>query len=186
MIDFIARIVTCFIPIKSTRRFLRTKIKTAIFGRDILENAKSIGKNFICNGFSYCTENTIIKDFVVFNGVKIVGKANVEIGNFCQFGEDVLIVNQNHNYDEGSVISYDEVNILKDVIIEDFVWVGSRATILPGTKIGEGAIIQGGAVVHGEIPPYAIAGGNPAKVFKYRDVEHFKELKEKEMFLQYK
>ena len=40
MIDFIARIVTCFIPIKSTRRFLRTKIKTAILGRDILENAK--------------------------------------------------------------------------------------------------------------------------------------------------
>ncbi len=49
--------------------------------------------------------------------------------------------------------------------------------ILPGTKIGEGAIIQGGAVVHGEIPPYAIAGGNPAKVFKYRDIEHFKKLK---------
>ena len=49
--------------------------------------------------------------------------------------------------------------------------------ILPGTKIGEGAIIQGGSVVHGEIPPYAIAGGNPAKVFKYRDIEHFKKLK---------
>ena len=43
--------------------------------------------------------------------------------------------------------------------------------------IGEGAIIQAGAVVHGEIPPYAIVGGNPAKVFKYRDIEHFQKLK---------
>ena len=65
----------------------------------------------------------------------------------------------------------------KDVTIDDFVWLGSRVTILPGTKIGEGAIIQAGSVVHGEIPPYAIAGGNPAKVFKYRDIEHFKKLK---------
>lgn len=186
MIDFFARFITNFIPIKTIRRSLRTKIKTRIYGKDILENARSVGKKFICNGYSYCTENTVIKDFVVFNGVKIVGKANVTIGNFCQFGEDVLIVNQNHNYDNGTLIPYDEINIYKDVIIEDFVWVGSRATILPGTKIGEGAIIQGGAVVHGEIPPFAIVGGNPATIFKYRDIEHFKELKEKKMFLQYK
>ncbi|MBR5589795.1 MAG: 2,3,4,5-tetrahydropyridine-2,6-carboxylate N-succinyltransferase, partial [Phascolarctobacterium sp.] len=51
------------------------------------------------------------------------------------------------------------------------------ATILPGTHIGEGVIVQAGAVVHGEIPPYAIVGGNPAKVFKYRDIEHYNKLK---------
>ena len=51
-------------------------------------------------------------------------------------------------------------------------------------QIGEGAIIQGGSVVHGEIPPCAIAGGNPAKVFKYRDIEHYNKLKnEKKFFL---
>ena len=43
--------------------------------------------------------------------------------------------------------------------------IGSNVTILPGTTIGEGAIIQAGAVVHGEIPPCAIVGGNPAKDF---------------------
>lgn len=42
---------------------------------------------------------------------------------------------------------------------------------------GEGAIIQAGAVVVKDIPPYAIAGGNPAKVFKYRDKEHYETLK---------
>ena len=77
----------------------------------------------------------------------------------------------------------DDPIINKDVIIEDFVWIGKRVTILPGTKIGEGAVIQAGAVVHGEIPSCAIAGGNPAKVFKYRDIEHYEKLKAEEKFL---
>lgn len=49
--------------------------------------------------------------------------------------------------------------------------------VSPGTHIGEGAIIQAGAVIHEEIPPYAIAGGKPAQVLKYRDVGHFQKLK---------
>ena len=62
-------------------------------------------------------------------------------------------------------------------MISDFAWIGARVIILPGSKIGEGAIIQAGAVVHGEIPPFSIAGGNPAKIFKMRDINHFKKLK---------
>lgn len=56
----------------------------------------------------------------------------------------------------------------KPVIIDDGVWLGSRVIILPGVHIGEGAIIGAGAVVAKDIPPYAIAVGNPAKVIKYR------------------
>ncbi len=49
------------------------------------------------------------------------------------------------------------------------VWIGSRAVILPGCKrIGHGAIVGAGAVVTKDIPDYAIVGGNPAKVLKYR------------------
>ncbi|MCD8057326.1 MAG: acyltransferase [Bacteroides fragilis] len=89
---------------------------------------------------------------------------------------------ENHNYDHGEQIPYDNVRIAKDVVIEDFVWLGSRVTILPGTHIGRGAIIQAGSVVHGYIPECAIAGGNPARVFKYRDKDHFYELLEKKQF----
>jgi acetyltransferase-like isoleucine patch superfamily enzyme len=63
------------------------------------------------------------------------------------------------------------------------VWLGSRVTILGGVTIGEGAIIQAGAVVVSDIPKYAIAGGNPAKVFKYRDIEHYERLKAENRFL---
>lgn len=112
------------------------------------------------------------------NGIVIEGNGHVKIGNHFHSGNELLIITQNHDYDNGSAIPYAKgEHIYKDVEIGDFVWLGSRVMILPGTKIGEGAIIQGGSVVHGEIPPYAIAGGNPAKVFKYRDIEHFKKLK---------
>lgn len=55
-----------------------------------------------------------------------------------------------------------------DVIIEDYVWIASRATILPNVKIGKGAIIASGAVVTKDVPPMAIVGGVPAKIIGQR------------------
>ena len=92
-----------------------------------------------------------------------------------------MILTSNHDY-EGEEIPYDSMDIVKDVRIGDFVWIGNRVIILPGVTIGEGAIIQAGAVVVSDIPACAIAGGNPAKVFKYRDKEHFNRLKEEGKF----
>ena len=56
-------------------------------------------------------------------------------------------------------------------IIEDDVWIGCNATILQGVKIGTGAIVAAGAVVTKDVPPYAIVGGVPAKIIKYRFTE---------------
>jgi len=56
----------------------------------------------------------------------------------------------------------------KEVIIENDVWIGANAIILPGVTIGNGAIIGAGAIVTKDVPPYAIVGGIPAKVIKYR------------------
>lgn len=167
---------------KEKRAQLYTNLRTKIFGYGVLKNAKSIGKGFWCAGISSVTKNCVLKDYVNFNGMRVMGNGNVTFGNYFHSGVECLIITQNHNYDSGSMIPYDKTYIYKDVVIEDFVWLGSRVMILPGTKIGEGAIIQGGSVVHGEIPPYAIAGGNPAKVFKYRDTEHFKNLKKEKKF----
>lgn len=55
-----------------------------------------------------------------------------------------------------------------DINIKDDVWIGANAIILSGVTIGQGAIIGAGAVVTKDVPPYAIVGGNPAKVIKYR------------------
>lgn len=176
MIDFLSRLLTCFIPHKIYRKKLRTLIKNRFYGRYVYKYAKSIGKGLIIGYPSSVNSNTTIGDFVRLNGLQVCGQGNIKIGSYVQTGIECLIIAQNHNY-EGTKIPYDETYIYKDIEIGDFVWLGSRVMILPGTKIGEGAIIQGGAVVHGDIPPYAIAGGNPAKVFKYRNVEHFQKLK---------
>ena len=188
LIRLYAKLKTMLIFDREERRYKRNQIINSmntkyIFGRNVIRTAKSIGDDFYCGGYSKVNKNTILSNKVCFNGMQIHGNGNVFIGQHFHSGVECLIITQNHNYDKADAIPYDDRYIYKDVVIDDFVWIGSRVMILPGTHIGEGAIIQGGSVVHGEIPPYAIAGGNPAKVFKYRDVEHFKKLKKERKFL---
>lgn len=82
-----------------------------------------------------------------------------------------------HDYDYGDKIPYGSHYATKNVKIDDFVWIGSDVIICGNVHIGEGAIIAMGAVVVKDVPPYAIVGGNPAKVIKYRNIEQFKKLK---------
>jgi acetyltransferase-like isoleucine patch superfamily enzyme len=176
ILEIIIKFLSCFIINKNIRKKFKQKLFTFLYGYNVYTKAKYIGKELYIGGYSRVNRNTYLGDKVCLNGLQIHGRGSVKIGNYFHSGVECLIIAQNHNY-EGTKIPYDETYIYKDIEIGDFVWVGSRVMILPGTKIGEGAIIQGGSVVHGEIPPYAIAGGNPAKVFKYRDIEHFKKLK---------
>ena len=54
------------------------------------------------------------------------------------------------------------------IVVEDDVWIGFGATILSGVHIGQGAVVAAGALVTKDVPPYAIVGGVPAKLIKYR------------------
>ena len=56
----------------------------------------------------------------------------------------------------------------KDIIVEEDVWIGCNVTLLSGAHIGRGAVVAAGAVVSKDIPPYAVAGGVPAKVIKFK------------------
>ena len=167
------KLLSCLIP----NKFLRDMFRRICNSIQVIFTAKSIGKNLYCGKFSTVNKNTIIKNHVRLYGLRISGAGKVTLGNYFVAGFDSQIISDTHNY-EGNDIPYDRTSIDKDGIeIGDFVWLGAKTIILPGTKIGEGAIIQAGGVVHGTIPPYAIAGGNPAKVFKYRNIEHFLKLK---------
>ena len=143
---------------------------------------KSYGDGFKVNGESYVTPKTTLGNNVNFNGMKIQGSGNVTIGNNFHSGIECMIITSIHNYDNGKAIPYDDTIISKDVTIEDNVWLGNRVTILPGVTIGEGAIIQAGSVVVKDVEKYGIAGGHPAKTFKYRDVEHYEKLKKENKF----
>lgn len=103
------------------------------------------------------------------------------IGDYFHSGTECMIITSNHNY-EGVMIPYDHTVVKKNVTIGDCVWFGNRVIVVGNVNIGEGAIIAAGAVVSKDVPPLAVVGGNPAKVIKYRNAEHYYQLKKEEKF----
>lgn len=106
----------------------------------------------------------------------------VKFGDYFHSGSNVKIMLGSHDYDNGEAIPYGNKYVSKQVTIDDFVWIGSDVIISGNVHIGEGAIVAIGSVVVKDVPPYAIVGGNPAKVIKYRDIEHYKKLKDLNKF----
>lgn len=98
------------------------------------------------------------------------------IGAYVCIAAEVVILmggNNTHRADWFSLFPFSEAIVdayqgKGDTVIEDGAWIGMRAIILPGIRIGEGAIVATGAVVTKDVEPYAIVAGNPAKVVKYR------------------
>lgn len=101
----------------------------------------------------------------------------VYIGNYVGIGFGSIIMSFVHNYNYCKSIPYDNSILLKPVVIRDFAWLGWKTMINPGVEIGEGAIIGMGAVVTSDVPPLAIAMGNPASVVGYRSKMVFEECK---------
>ncbi len=95
----------------------------------------------------------------------------LRIGNQLMMGEDVLFLGGKHNHSRIDIpMGMQGVKGKTILEIADDVWIGARVIILPGCKkIGTGVIIGAGAVVTKDIPDYAIVGGNPACVIKYRN-----------------
>lgn len=131
--------------------------------------------------FSY-TKISIGNDVYIGPYAIFACRKSISIGNKVLFGPKVTIMEGNHNFREIGVYIYDNHIKREDddipVTISDDVWIGSNAVILKGVTIGRGAIVGAGAVVTKDVPPYAIVGGNPAKLIRYRFTEE--EIKEHE------
>ena len=108
---------------------------------------------------------------------------NCEIGQFCSISDEVVIGGAEHPMDwvstspvfqnvkhSGPKKKFAEFAYegIKRTVIGNDVWIGRRAIIKAGVRIGDGAVIGSGSVVTKDVPPYAIIGGVPAKVIKYR------------------
>ena len=105
------------------------------------------------------------------SGVGINAKIHgrVIIGNDVMMGPECIIYTKNHAFADTTIpMNQQGFSEEKPVIIGNDVWIGGRVTILPGVHIGDGAIVGAGAVVTKDVPAYAIVGGNPAKILKYR------------------
>ena len=96
----------------------------------------------------------------------------VTIGDNVMMGPHCIIYTRNHEFNRIDVPMCEQgFRPEQPVVIGNDVWIGGRVIILPGVNIGNGAILGAGAVVTKDVPQYAVVGGNPAKIIKYRNGE---------------
>ncbi len=135
-------------------------------------NSKSLKSIFLYSNKIWIGDNVHIGPHAMLDGV-----GGVTIGNGVIIAPKVTIYSRSHNFNYSlAALLYDNIMICGEVKIGDYVWIGANTIILPGVSIGCGAVIGAGAVVSKDIPDYAVAVGNPAKVIKFRNKEAYDKL----------
>jgi maltose O-acetyltransferase len=105
-------------------------------------------------------------DSIIGDHAFLDGRDKLIIGSHVDIASSVFIYNCEHD-----INSEDFRQSCGSVIIDDYVFVGPRAIILPGVKIGKGAVVGAGAVVTKDIPPFKIYGGVPAREIGERSIQ---------------
>ncbi|HEX3029888.1 MAG TPA: DapH/DapD/GlmU-related protein [Clostridia bacterium] len=150
------------VPYSLGSKFIRRLFCKGIF--------KEIGKNVnIEHGAFFASGRDIEIGDNSGLGINCRVSGPLKIGRDVMMGPDVMIYTQGHNFSRTDIPMNRQGNTEKrPVEIGDDVWIGARAVLLPGVKVGDGAVIAAGAIVTKEVAPYTIVGGNPARVIKSR------------------
>lgn len=162
------KLISIFLNIKHKYRISRLKLNSK--GSNVL----------ISPGFSFSeTNNITIGDNVYIGPYSTInGIGGVTIGSGTIIGPKLTIYTANHRYKDGNAIPYDDVLLPGKVEIGENIWIGGNVIIVPRVQIGEGCIVAAGSVVTKSFPPFKVIGGNPAKVIKDRDKNHYLQLKQ--------
>jgi acetyltransferase-like isoleucine patch superfamily enzyme len=148
----------------------RVKIKPFFINNKILK--------VLLNRYSHINNDVLIQgsgkfllgEYSFIGQYTIIGANElVVIGKNVMIAQSVSIRDTDHKFDKLDIPMQEQGITTAPIKIEDDVWIGHGVTITKGVTIGTGAIIAGGAVVTKNVPPYAIVGGIPAKIIKYRN-----------------
>jgi maltose O-acetyltransferase len=102
-------------------------------------------------------------------GVNAKLSPGVTIGDNVLMGEDVLFLTRNHAFADAKVLIHEQGYAgTEEIAVGDDVWIGTRCILLPGVRVGTGAVIGAGSVVTKPVEPYTIVAGNPAAVIGHR------------------
>ncbi len=175
----------CLLPSRLVRERQLTLIRRALFhnGMDgALIQSVRVSPRAALDRTTEISDGVFIGDGVrigrhsyIHSGSEVLSAV---IGNFCSIGTDVRIGMFEHPTGNISTSSRLYLRLLRDedfysdipkpAVIGSDVWIGSGATVLGGVRVGDGAIVGAGAVVTKDVPPYAIVGGVPARIIRYR------------------
>ena len=99
--------------------------------------------------------------------MRVIG--DLVLGNDVMLGPEIVFISYNHEFQDLEIpMRAQGVTESKPIVVGNDVWIGMRALIMPGVHIGDHAIVAAGSVVTKDVPEWAIFGGNPAKLIKYR------------------
>ena len=115
----------------------------------------------------------------ISSGCCISALGGFHLGKYSGLGAGTKVLTTEHQHSGAESIPFGKIRFVKPVYIEDYVWVGANVNILPGVRIGEGAIIGLGSVVRRDVPAMAVVMGNPAEIVGYRNKTEFEQLKTK-------
>lgn len=90
----------------------------------------------------------------------------VAIGNHVNLAQGITVTALNHNFDDSDKRIDEQGVSTTPVVIEDDIWIGANAVILPGVTIGHHSVVAAGAVVTKNVPPHSLVAGVPAKIIK--------------------
>ena len=119
---------------------------------------------------SFACINNAVGDVIIGDHTRI-GLHNtiigpVTIGSHVNLAQGITITALNHNFDDSEKRIDQQGISTKEVVLEDDIWVGANAVILPGVTIGTHAVVAAGAIVTKDVPPHSLVAGVPAKVIK--------------------
>ena len=112
---------------------------------------------------------SIGKRVVVMNGCLMMSAGTITIEDDARIAANVQLISNNHDPYNRDIITCSPVRICKGA------WIGAGSTVLPGVTVGKYAIVGAASVVTKDVPDYAVAVGNPARVIKYLDKNRFEE-----------
>lgn len=131
-------------------------------------NYFEIGINSTIEDFS--TINNGVGDVTIGDRTRIglgcVLIGPVKVGNDIMFAQNIVVSGLNHGYRDINLPPSLQPVETKPIVIEDNVWIGANSVITAGVTVGKHCVIAAGSVVTKSIPPYSVAGGNPAKILR--------------------
>lgn len=162
-----------------------TCIKQTVYLKEVINHSRiSVGE------YSYYHNFEILEDYAAYLAPYLfqLSPDKLEIGKFVQIAHGVRFITSSANHKMSGFSTYPFINFMMtsqttsedivamfkeiqskgDIIVGNDVWIGFEATIMPGVKIGDGAIIGAKSVVTKDVEPYSIVAGNPAKVINKR------------------